>query len=507
MRQALASGAPQHLRGMVGVLRRRLWWQRVLSGALRGLSLGALVGLLLILVALWEAREPTWLQPHLAASLLALAVLAGALVRRPSLQEAARVADRRLDLEERVATSLEILEGRLASSMAARQLDDAWRAVQRQPVGRVAPLGQLRRSAALAGALLALFLASLLVSSNLDPEVSPVATLRRGLEEAVLRSGLLAQAGVQLPLLPRDEASDPFAAPPPPPLLGSQTEEQLREQMARSRSQQAALARLARALAGTAAAREIGEQLQRGNYAQAANNLRNLGRENDQLSREAKSELSEALRQAAGDTNESSPDLARQEDRAARALAGRDYRSTQQALDRLSQSMSDASQQIIPQEELAQAWQRLQEEQRRQGEGDLEGPGGASASDLQMADGAGANPSTGLANEGDSSAASSAGGPGTNLGSFNPVGKPTRLNVAGREVEIEGRPAGTGDGKGSSRAAGPTLSLKDADESGALQEGLPQPTDPVRDTAEHTSIPLGHLQAVHDYFQSGERSP
>lgn len=510
MHHAIAAESPKLLWGSIRALRRRLSWYRVVEGTLRGLGLGAAAGLLLLLAAMWEGREPTWLQPHVVASLLALTSLVFALLRAPSATYAARLADRRLDLEDRLATALEILEGRLNSPMAGRQLVDAWGVVQGQPAGRVAPLSALERPALASGALVALFVATLMVANSIDPADNPLFALRRSVEEQVLRSGLFARV-LGLPVTTEDEGVDPFAAQVPAPLLNPQTEAQLREQMARSRGQQAALSRLARALTGTAAAREVGEQLQRGNYAQAAAALRSLARENDQLSRQAKVELSEALRQAARETAELSPELARQEERAARALSGRDYRSTQQALERLSQGITDAGREIIPQQELAQAWQRLQEERRGQGEAEWT----ASSSSyqegfeegFQFIEGGSLAPPGEVLGEEDIGMANPANQPGASVGAFNLSGKPTRLNVVGQELLIEGRPTGTGEGRGSSRAEGPAVTLKNVEESGAVLEGVPQPTDPVRDRAERTTIPLGHQRAVHDYFQPGEKAP
>jgi hypothetical protein len=475
-----------------------------LLGALRAAAAGAAIGLVLVLVALWEAQEPAWLQPLLVAGAVATVMLCGVLLYRPSRAHAARLADRRLDLEERLATALEIVEGRLSSPMAPRQVEDALRAVQDRPLAAVAPRDALRRPAARAAGLLLAFMAAYLVGNSVEPEQGPVASVRRAMEELVQRTGMLAQSA-QIPLVSRSDELDPFSAPPPPALLSPQNEEQLREQLARSRNQQAALSRLARALTGTAAAREIGEQLDRGNYSQAAQAVRNLGLQNDQLSRQAKSELAEALRQAAGDTRDVSPDLAREEDRAARALSGRDYRQAQQALDRLAQAMTDAGQQVVPQEELAQALQRLQEERNASSDLEFEGGSSSSGGDFELSEGAANSLGPGVMLEEDQGMLNQAGAPSANVGNYNPNARPTRLNVAGKEVQVEGRPTGRGESRGVGRSSSPAVSIQDSEETGALLEGVPQPTDPVRDTAERTNVPFGHLETVHNYFKGGEK--
>ena len=50
-----------------------------------------------------------------------------AVVRKPSVLRAARVADRQLSTSSRLATAVEFLEGRLDGWLAPAQLDDAWR--------------------------------------------------------------------------------------------------------------------------------------------------------------------------------------------------------------------------------------------------------------------------------------------------------------------------------------------------------------------------------------------
>src|SRR5439155_1310674 len=86
--------------------------------AVWGEAAGGVVGALIGAAALvWPAR-PTWLGGGtLVAAWLMLAALAiGALVatiRRPTIQRAARAADRQLHTHSRLATAAEVLEGRL----------------------------------------------------------------------------------------------------------------------------------------------------------------------------------------------------------------------------------------------------------------------------------------------------------------------------------------------------------------------------------------------------------
>ena len=97
-------------------------------------------------------------------------------------------------------------------------------------------------------------------------------------------------------------------------------ESDLRQRSEAARQQGASLDRLAEALGQVSAGQSAADSLRQGDAEQAADQLRELGREADQLSPEAKSQLAEALRQAAAD-GLTERALSDRERRAADALA------------------------------------------------------------------------------------------------------------------------------------------------------------------------------------------
>src|ERR1051326_1829052 len=102
----------QELRRFLAALRLQLWWREALALG----AVGALIG------ALLSAFVIGWI----AALCVGLALLV-AVVRRPSVLRAARVADRQLHTSSRLATAAEVLGGKLSGPLASDQLEDAWR--------------------------------------------------------------------------------------------------------------------------------------------------------------------------------------------------------------------------------------------------------------------------------------------------------------------------------------------------------------------------------------------
>src|SRR4029453_5054399 len=82
---------------------------------------------------------------------------------------------------------------------------------------------------------------------------------------------------------------------------------------------------------------------------------------------QAKAQLAQALRSAAGESP-AAPELANREQRAADALAGRDYEAARRAMEDLANEVARRGGQVVPQQELADAWDRVAEERRAQGQ-------------------------------------------------------------------------------------------------------------------------------------------
>src|SRR5207237_3266979 len=113
----------------------------------------------------------------------------------------------------------------------------------------------------------------------------------------------------------------------------AQTLEDLQAAAAQSQANEAALQKLGDALRGTAAARDVGEALRRGDYDDASNKLKTLGKDADQLSRVSKRELANTMQRVAYDSRSLDPPLAIAEDAVARALNRQVYADTRSALE------------------------------------------------------------------------------------------------------------------------------------------------------------------------------
>lgn len=525
-------------------LRRWVWLEETLVAAGRSLS-GAL--LLSFLGALALVVEPLLLEPVWLGALAVVGLMAGVLwsvLHPPSLQRAARLADRRLGLAARLGTAVELEQGRLISRLRPLQIADAARAVAQVRGGWPSPLRTAWREGAVAAALAA---ALLLVLQLRGMGVGLQTTLPEALRTA-LGSETTSEERQQLPTAETGNASEARAAAggqeatnPTLQLLDDlqaarasgalsdedakrlldQAEAQLQQQGQAAQTQRAALDRLASALAQSSASEGISDSLRKGDYERAAQQLTDLARESDQLSPEARRVLSEALRRAAADSA-ANPTLAQRERRAADALAGRDYQGTRAALEALAQEVARAGQQTGDQSELADALQRLQQERAASGQASSEGErtvgdqgeatttastGGMEpdAGEAGAQSSAGSPGQTGDAGSGADQA--SAGGAGQGAGGGT-GGSAPRLEVAGRPVDVPVRPGGGERGLSTSR---PGDQEQVVDQASVVAQNGGQPAGPVRadGQVEHVVVPYDQRQVVRDYFggQRGGRTP
>ncbi len=289
----VTTGALDHpeLRRFLSALRAQLWWRDALAIAAASGVVGAAIG---AVVLVWPAR-PLWLGGGtlVAAWLMLVALALGALVaaiRRPTVQRAARAADRQLNTQSRLATAAEVLDGRLGGALAAAQLDDAWRMASGIRPWHAYPRGWRRVQLVGGGAA------------------------QSGMEAADADAAQAAAAAAAADALAQqaDLSANPAAA--------AQTLDDLQSAAAQSQAAQAALQKLGEALRTTAAARDVGEALRAGNFDDAATKLDTLAKESDQLSRLSKRELANAMQRAAFDSVKLDPPLAVAEERAGRAL-------------------------------------------------------------------------------------------------------------------------------------------------------------------------------------------
>ncbi len=183
---------------------------------------------------------------------------------------------------------------------------------------------------------------------------------------------------------------------------------------------------MARALQVAAAGREVAENLLQGDYQRAAEALKALGRDSDQLSQAGRRQLAEALRQAQAGVRPLSPELAERVQRAAQALGGRDYRRTERALDELADAVAQAGRGVVPQGDLGLLGEALAEQ-------------GADLEAVLAALGAlglGSNP----AGDGGPPGPAGAGPPGTLPGAADPAAV-ARLGAPGAPLPLESLPS------------------------------------------------------------------
>lgn len=452
--------------------RRRLWLRRALVPVTAGIDLGLLTLAFALVIGI--ALVPA---PLLVAALFALAGLLVAALRRPAPSEVARIVDRELGLRERLTTATELLFGGRSAPLATHQIDQTADLLRRVSPGEAFRLGPALAPAltVLAGAFVLTGLA-LIIGAGL-PNRTP----------AVARADLPLPAGAA--------ATAPAGGPPAPlpsesnAAAGSEAAAQFNE----SQRQQAALNRLADALGGTAAARDAADALRGGDAQGAADRLSELARENDQLSPQARQELTDALRQAAADS--ASAPLAQSERAAAEALAGGDYRRTERALSELGQQVQQRAEQQTPYQELAGA---LAESG---GQPSASGQQSSSGGDrpLESNPGDPGDPGAPGDQAGGGSGGNQPGAAGNGPGGARQPGSGARLGVDGVPVELD--PEGE---EGSGRAADPNApppvrTRLGPGTSGTTSLGTSSDT-PVQTTENPREAPVDARGAVRDYL-------
>jgi hypothetical protein len=502
----LSSGAVDHpqLRRFLGALRVQLWWRDALAVAAASAAAGAVVGAAAVV---WPAR-PAWIGGGtlVAAWVMVAALAVGALVaaiRRPTMLRAARVADRQLRTDSRLATATEVLEGRLGGALAPAQLDDAWRLAGAIRPWHAYPHGWRRVQLELAAVFASVLLLVLSLAGVISPLDMPWLVGEAGQPGAQAADAIAAQAADAA------AAADALALQADPslnPAAAAQTLDDLQTAAAQSQAAQAALQKLGDALRPTAAARDVGEALRAGNFDDAATKLNTLAKESDQLSRLSKRELATAMQRAAFDSAKLDPPLAIAEDRAGRALNRGVYTETKATLEDLAKAIGDAKKGLVSPEALAQQLDRLQQQQQS-----TPGGGGGDSAEY-IPDIPGEQPNQvglvkGLSStiqvpgpEGDPKNATHS-GVGNEAGG-DPLGDlASRLNIPPVDISVDTQLAND-QGHNNPNPQAPTIKISDTTQNGVRPSDVVQPGDPVQDVAEQTLEPSAQRGAVRTFFKS-----
>jgi hypothetical protein len=464
------------------------------------LVLGAVLAVAVLAVLGLGPLPDAWVA--LAAAGILLAALLAALLRPPSLLATARSIDRTGGLAERVGTAVELAAARTPGPAAVVQIADAAARVRALPVDEIVPLTGARHYAVLSIGLALLAAGMMLLAGLGEGTPGGLVPLRQLVdsltgklspehEEPHAAASTRSEVDARLaPLLQQLDALRSNEAGLSAEEMAAQraaAAQRLADLAAASRAQQQALAELARALQGTAAGRDVAENLMQGDYQRAADALTALGRESDQLSPAGRRQLAEALRQAQAGLRPLSPELADRAQRAAQALNGRDYRRTEQALGDLASAVAEAGRGVMPQSDLGMLGDALAEQGA-----DLDAAL-AALSEMGM-DGAGASQSQGNGPPG-------SGPPGTQPGAA-PAGDVSRLGAPGAPVPLDNLPSL--DGSPSAQPPDPDRPSVLAPVSiGATSGGAPTAASgPLTATGETAAVPTERREVVRGYFGS-----
>ena len=540
----------------LGSIRSRIWLERVLVLVVRCVAGGfAIVALGAALAWALQIRVPV---PYLIAPLvLALGVAALASVFcYPTAMQAALIADRRLQLDEQLATAAETVVEGIDDPVARAQVAAAgeaadwtrqnWRGGPR--IGRdllvAAALGFLTAGVLLLTGPQGRLLVGprpVLPAEPSRAEAPPVASPSPAVQKPQAskpepkpssQNPQGATAGVQRSVdeIRRGRESGGMDPNEASRRLG-QAENQLSRQTGQSQSDRNSLDRLGQALEQGAAGRPAAEAIQRGDYDAASREIAQLGAESDQLSPQAKQELAQALRQAAQDSQQAAPELAQRERRAADALAGRDYDAARQAMSDLADQVATRGRNVIPQQELARAWDNVNQERRAQGQEPNQAaqaqqrgnqqPGGQQGQQGQQPGqqgGTAAQPdaSGNAPGEGQQGEAGQGGARGAGIGNSatdegapgeaSAANDPQRLEVQGKPVEVELRQTGQSDRRPDDPSQNPDAQPSGDDEAGAVSES--SSAQPGRVTSstppESNFVPSGRRDVVREYFSGRE---
>ena len=301
--------------------------QRYLGAA--AIAVGVL-WLALSLLALFDLASPLM---SIAALVLTVALLAGALLyerwRQPTLGQTAVVLDRLLDERERMVTSVELMGTGVDKPMEAAQIASSAGMLEGVDPRSLYPARMPWSQFIVAGGLLLLALGififkgigddNALIAGNLPPSkdatqavVSPTA------QPDLPGSGV--QPPNQSPQAPQPSGQPSADSTGVPRTLDPGAAQ---KEAADSRDAQKSLQRLAQALDQQSVTQGAADAIRKGDYDTAGTDLTDLGKNNDQLSDDAKKSMADALNSAAQELVGHARPAKRRAERRGRSPAGR----------------------------------------------------------------------------------------------------------------------------------------------------------------------------------------
>ena len=432
--------------------RWRLGFERTLRFGLRGAIASGLT-LIGVSVISWAVGVQNAWWP---AALPLLAALALGLARWPSHAQAALAADRRLALEERLGTAVELARRRPGGRFDALQVRDAVARARSTPGGWLTLDRHFRREAWLAAGVVVLAAASLLLARLPAPQRSFVDETGGAAADAVPSVDLTQRE------LPPGAEDIPLASAQPVPQ--TKADAGLAARVQQEQSERTALDNLSQALGSVSAGQPAANAIQQGDFGSARSELQNLGDEADQLSDAAKQQLGKALQDAAAASAQADRQLADKERQAAQSLSRATYGEQRQALRGLGDQVQRSGSRSVSADQLARDIGQLQQQSPAQGAGARSQTSGAGQQGT-TGTGSQAAQQQGPAGGQGSGAAGQQGGPGVGTGTDpNMLGdQPSRLDTAGQSVQVPTKlnggpgvrpPDGTEDQVGADPAVG-----------------------------------------------------
>lgn len=437
----------------------RIWRQRLLLIALRAFWLSAFVAIIVCLGAIAKGTQPATAAIAVPAGLITALAFVYAWLQRPTRMGIARFLDQGYALDATLATSLELAQGEMDSHLAPALLNHAARTAYR--IGRAKRLRLHRiiqeQVMALGMAIITLGVVLLLFLSN---------TLDR-------------HTFAPVPKLPdvkqQQQQNNVDANGNPTPLADQQlTPEQLQQLAVQSAQAQQDLQRLADSLNDNSATKQAAQDIQNGNYSAAAQDLQQVASNLDQVSPDARQNISNDLQQAANQNTAGNQPLTDAEKNAAQALQQGSGNDASQSVRNLANQVQQTGGQVRSQQDLANAIQDAQ--QRANGSQ----PGQQDAS--------------GKPQNGDGQNSSDQNGPGAGIGQPVPYqpGDPTQvqnLGNAGNPLPLTGQPAGqsqplpggTGNPQNLGTSPGGGNSSPQSGQQGAVDQASPDANRVARD--------------------------
>ncbi len=333
---------------MIDDISRRVWIQRAFNIIARALWLGLLIGFVWLLIDLSGGPD---LHLRMLVILWAILIVPGiifAALSRPSRNAIARMLDRSFRLHERMTTAI----GNLGKDLP--EPDQRASVVYLQVADSANVATELRDHHAfnihipvreiVAAIACALLLASLFFLRGTAGDIPSVA------DSPVPRF---------VPATERFAQQEASAASAPATNEKAPSTADVKAKAQRSQEARRDLQQLAQALDDHSVTRSAAEAIQRGDYQSAANDLRDLAQNADQLSPEARAGLADDLDKAAQQMSDGSKDLSDAASAAADGLRqGGDQ--AKDGLNQLGDAVDKTGQQVVSQQDLASQMQQAQ---------------------------------------------------------------------------------------------------------------------------------------------------